>query len=239
VLLLLRHARTAVNAAGLLQGRGDRPLDEIGIEQARLAGKELRDRGPIARVVRSPALRAAQTLEAAGLADLPVEVDERWREIDFGAYDERPVRELVPHLGPTWRDDPEYTPPGGESLAAVGRRVDDAIADLRPAIEHETVLVVSHATPIKTAAVWALGGPITMVLRLRIGLASVTTIEVGSFGLLLAEFNREVWRPSPLPVPDPTTGSIDSSAGDAGAPSPVREDQGPAPDVTTRETDIR
>ena len=35
MLILVRHGRTALNAARKLQGRIDEPLDEVGREQAR------------------------------------------------------------------------------------------------------------------------------------------------------------------------------------------------------------
>ena len=41
VLFLVRHGRTDVNASGLLQGRLDPPLDEVGCVQAAEVAKSL------------------------------------------------------------------------------------------------------------------------------------------------------------------------------------------------------
>ncbi len=92
-------------------------------------------------------------------------------------------------LGSRWAADIEYEPAGGESMGAVFRRVSAACEELRFAVDGETVLVVTHATPIKAAAVWALGGTADMMMRLRVSLASVTVIDRGPGGLLLSSFN--------------------------------------------------
>jgi probable phosphoglycerate mutase len=76
VLILVRHGRTAANASGLLLGRADPPLDEVGVAQAAGVAAELRD---VYRVVTSPLARTRATAEALGV---PVSVDERWLELD-------------------------------------------------------------------------------------------------------------------------------------------------------------
>ena len=63
MIYLIRHGQTEGNAAKLLQGRRDIPLNEVGIEQARVAGTHLADEGiRITRVFTSPLGRAAQLL---------------------------------------------------------------------------------------------------------------------------------------------------------------------------------
>ncbi len=90
MLILVRHGRTAANATGLLQGRVDNQLDELGHRQARAIATGLGVlREP--RVVSSPLVRARQTAEALGL---PVEIDPRFIELDYGALDEVPVRDV-------------------------------------------------------------------------------------------------------------------------------------------------
>ena len=61
MLILVRHGRTEANAGGLLQGRLDLPLDDLGRAQAAAAGKALTG---ASRVVSSPLLRTRQTAEA-------------------------------------------------------------------------------------------------------------------------------------------------------------------------------
>ena len=115
MLLIVRHGRTVANAEGLLQGRVDNPLDAEGLRQAKQIRIAL---GPIDVVVSSPLQRALQTAKPLGL---PCRVDERWIELDYGAWDEKPIGEITKEEWIRWRSDPTFTPPGGESLEEIGR----------------------------------------------------------------------------------------------------------------------
>ena len=201
MLIFLRHGRTAYNAEGRLQGQYDSPLDEVGWAQATAVGVHIREHYDVARVITSAMTRTRQTVEAAGLLQLPTTVDDRWREIDFGAYDQRRIQDVHVNLGAKWAEDPEWTPDGGaESMATLHRRVGAALVDVLLAHDRvardQAVLVVSHATPIKSAiAHAALGGP-PMILRLHIGLASVSTVARNNGVLVLTSFNERPFAPS-------------------------------------------
>ena len=104
MLIFLRHGRTAYNAEGRLQGQFDSPLDEVGWLQAEAVGVHLRENYDIARVITSAMTRTRQTVEAAGLLLLPTTVDDRWREIDFGAYDQRRIQDVNVDLGAKWAE---------------------------------------------------------------------------------------------------------------------------------------
>src|SRR5690606_12181372 len=116
--------------------------------------------GSVARVVTSPLQRARQTGEAiaaaAGVTE--VEVDERWIELDYGELDGRPVADVPAEVWAAWRADPDFAPPGGESLRALRARIDEACTALleeAAAHDHDTV-VVTHVSPIKAALGWVL-----------------------------------------------------------------------------------
>ncbi|MEY4372594.1 MAG: hypothetical protein RL219_1363, partial [Actinomycetota bacterium] len=83
MLILVRHGRTSANAAGLLQGRMDLPLDTVGVTQAEQLGLAF---GGVERVISSPLLRARET--ALRISD-SIEIDQRWQEIAYGAYEGR------------------------------------------------------------------------------------------------------------------------------------------------------
>lgn len=190
MLIFLRHGRTPNNAQARLQGQEDAPLDDVGFAQAAAAGDYIRERWNIDRVVRSSLTRTAQTADTAGFGELDTRVDDRWAEIEFGTYDNRQIAEVVSELGASWARDIEFAPPDGESMGALHRRVGAALDELRANhVPGQNVLVVSHATPIKSAVVWAMDGPAEMILRLRISLASITLVEHGPAGPLLSEFN--------------------------------------------------
>ena len=193
ILILLRHGRTPNNAQARLQGQFDSSLDEIGFEQSAVVGEALIQRWTVDRVVVSSRRRTQQTALAAGLADIPTTVDDRWTEIDFGAYDDRRIGDVMAELTAAWASDVSYMPPGGESMTGLHERVGEAVAELVEEATTSNLLVVTHATPIKSAVVWLLGGGAEMIMRLRVSLASITAFRPVAHGLVLDEFN---WCPA-------------------------------------------
>ena len=78
-------------------------------------------------------------------------------------------------------------------MSGLHRRVGEALDDLASSVRDQNVVVVTHATPIKSAVAWLLGGDAHMILRLHIGLASVTAFRSTSDGPVLTDFN---WSPA-------------------------------------------
>lgn len=185
MLIVVRHGRTEANAGGLLLGRRVDPgLDELGRQQAVALAAAVQG---AARAVCSPLLRTRQTAEALGL---PVEIDERWVEIDYGTLDGTPLTDVPATLWARWRADTSFVPGGGESLAAVGARVREAAADLVEEARQHDIVVVSHVSPIKAAAAWALGVGDEIVWRMFCAPASITTIGTTGTTPTLHSFNE-------------------------------------------------
>lgn len=190
MLILVRHGQTEANARGLLLGRADPPLTDTGRRQARSLAANL----PIpARVVSSPLARARQTA-AVIAANTPgtrmtVEVDPRWIEMDYGRLDCRPASALDTASWQAWRDDPEFVPADGESLASVGRRVREACEALAAEAAHRDVVVVSHVSPIKAAVAWAMGVGDEVAWRMYLCDAAVSRIVTSGPTPLLLAFN--------------------------------------------------
>jgi broad specificity phosphatase PhoE len=191
VLLLVRHGRTGHNAGRKILGRADVPLDEVGHKQAEALGS-LEVLKNAATVVSSPLRRALDTASAIGL---PVEVDERWTEIDYGVHDGIPV-EASRELWRRWGADPGDVPDGGESLAAMGERVRRACGELCSVAAEADVVVVTHVSPIKAAVSWALGVGDHIAWRMFVDVASLTRIAIGRDGPSLRSFNETWFRPS-------------------------------------------
>lgn len=184
---LLRHGRTDANARGLLLGRLDPALDDAGLDQARRAATALMDAG-VARIVTSPLQRCRATAALAGEAlGLPVEVDERWVEMDYGELDGVPLASVPAATWATWSADLDWAPPGGESIAALGVRVRAACGELYAA--EGASLVVSHVSPIKAAVAWALGVGDEVAWRMFLAPASISAIGRGRGGPSLHAFN--------------------------------------------------
>jgi len=184
-LLLVRHGRTDANAAGLLLGRADPPLDDLGRAQAARIAEAMAE-VEIVRVVTSPLQRARDTAAALGR---PVTVDERWIELDYGEFDGVVARDVAADVWTEWRADPTFRPPGGESLADLGGRVRAACEELREEALAADVVVVSHVSPIKAAVGWAIASGDDLAWRLHLDVASITRIRIGANGPVLHRFN--------------------------------------------------
>jgi len=171
---LVRHGRTAANATGMLQGRIDNPLDELGHRQARAAAAMI---GPVDLVITSPLTRAAQTASAFEGAQATV-VDDHWLELDYGDWDGSPVRDVPGDVWRQWRHDLTFRPPGGESLDELGARVRGALEALAADPPGDHIVVVTHVSPIKAAVAWALGVGDEVGWRTHLDTGSVSRIRL-------------------------------------------------------------
>ncbi|MDT3398709.1 bifunctional RNase H/acid phosphatase [Streptomyces sp. B1866] len=183
--VLLRHGETALTPQKRFSGSGgdaDPALSPEGRRQAELTAAALAARGTVQAVVSSPLLRARQTADAAAARlGLDVRVDEGLRETDFGAWEGltfAEVRERHPADLNAWLASPKTAPTGGgESFAAVSRRVALSRDKLIARYAGRTVLVVSHVTPIKTLVRLALGAPPESLFRMELSAASLSVVQ--------------------------------------------------------------
>jgi broad specificity phosphatase PhoE len=189
-LIIVRHGRTVANATGLLLGRADPELDDRGVEQAAAVGRAIESGrfGQIAAVVSSPLLRTRSTAKALSL---PVQIDERLIELDYGEWEGRPVAEVSAAEWAAWRSDSDFAPPEGESLAVLGQRMREACADWSSRVlEREgSVVLVSHVSPIKAAVAWALGVGDDVAWRTHLDTASITQVLCRNGTPILSLFN--------------------------------------------------
>ncbi|WP_066364436.1 bifunctional RNase H/acid phosphatase [Herbidospora mongoliensis] len=192
-LILLRHGQTALSVEKRFSGLGDPVLTELGESQAEKAAERLAG-AKLNAIVSSPLGRARQTAEAVAKATgLPVHVDEDLRETDFGAWEGRTfaeIQERWPHEMTAWLADPAVAPPGGESFQTAGHRVQRARERILAGHPGETVLVVSHVTPIKLLVRYALNAPPEALYRMHLDLACLSAIDYYSDGpAVLRVFN--------------------------------------------------
>jgi broad specificity phosphatase PhoE len=193
VTLLLRHGQTPLSVQKRYAGRSDVPLTEVGVGQAAAAAKRLASAG-IGLIVTSPLLRAARTAqEVAEVTGAPVLTDEGFRETDFGAWEGltfAEVRQRWPAEMTAWLADPAVAPPGGESLAEVSARVTEALHRVLAGRERQTILIVSHVTPIKTLVAAALLAPPAALYRMHLDVAALCEIDWYADGpAVLRSFN--------------------------------------------------
>ena len=132
-------------------------------------------------VVTSPLRRAAATAAiAATELGLTAVTDDDLRETDFGEWEGLTLAEIQqrwPAAVTAWQHDPQQAPPGGESFADTARRVYQACDRLLRDHHGQTVLVVSHITPIKILLCRALDVPLAALYRIYLGSACINEIQ--------------------------------------------------------------
>jgi len=138
----------------------------------------LRDR--VATVVASPVRRTRESADiVAEMLGAQVVEEPGLAEMEYGAWDGltfAEVRERFPGELETWTGDLDHAPGGGESFRTVQQRVSAALDRLLERHHGETVVVVSHVTPIKMLVAKALGSTIDAVFRMELTPASVTVL---------------------------------------------------------------
>ena len=203
MLILVRHGESVANAQGLLLGRTDAELTATGRAQA-AAVPTLLER-PVVELRSSPLCRAVDTAELLGVG-LPVVVDERWIEVDYGEFECQPLGEIPADVWQKWQRDRDFRPVDGETLSEVDVRIARACEELfasdgngarRP---DGDVVIVSHVTPIKAAVAWALGTP-DLYWRLYLRTASVTRISWNRDAPILHGFNEVALAPERTGTP--------------------------------------
>jgi broad specificity phosphatase PhoE len=180
-LLLLRHGQTELSVQRRYSGHGDPELTPLGLAQAAGAAARLARVPDIAAVLTSPLRRAGQTAEAVAAATgVPPAVRQRLIETDFGKWEGLTfpeARARDPQLHAEWLGSEEVAAPGGESFAAVGRRVSAELADVLPEYPGATLVLVTHVTPIKMLLRDALQGGPGVLYRLHLDLAALSIVD--------------------------------------------------------------
>ena len=145
---MARHGQTQWNADNKICGRTDLPLTETGLAQAQKLADNTQGKD-IEIIVVSPMIRARQTAQAvADRYNLPVVVDERLIEQDFGIY-EGEDRGHPGFLAGKRKFCTKH--PGGESMMQVAQRVYNRLDDIRKNHADKNVLVVCHTGVCRVA----------------------------------------------------------------------------------------
>ncbi|WP_238419852.1 histidine phosphatase family protein [Gordonia sp. 'Campus'] len=179
--ILLRHGQTALSVERRYSGRGNPELTEEGRRQARTAAERVAREDSIAAIVTSPLSRTRSTADEVA-ARTGVEVVEHAGliETDFGEWEGLTFSEAAardPEIHRAWLSDITLAAPGGESFAQVADRIAETKNELLERYSGQTVVLVSHVTPIKSMLRDALGVGPELLFRLHLDLASVSIAE--------------------------------------------------------------
>jgi len=153
-ILLVRHGESEANRLGFFAGQTDVALLEKGIEQAQAAGTYIAQNYKIDKVYASDLKRAHKTgEEIARLVDAPLIADKRLREINAGLWQGNKFDDLLIRYRESytcWLNDiGNCQCDGGESIKQLSQRVSEALTEIAEANIGKTVVVATHATPIR------------------------------------------------------------------------------------------
>ncbi|MDE2282302.1 MAG: histidine phosphatase family protein [Actinomycetales bacterium] len=187
--LLVRHGQTPTTGS-VLPGRAPGlHLSERGRAQAERVGERLAELATAPSALYcSPLERARETAAPIARAlGLRARADRGLLECDFGDWTGQSLSRLrrtrawraVQHAPST------FTFPGGESFAGMQHRVWSTIERLATVHPGETIVLVSHADPIKAAVTFAQGVPLDLFQRTMISTCSVSAIALGEVPVVL------------------------------------------------------
>ena len=206
--LLVRHGTTHTTGKVLPGRAAGLHLSDKGQEQAlavseRIAGwsealqRRPAPKGPATRrrdeqprpgitaVYSSPLERTRETAAPIAKAlKLRVQPDRGLLECDFGDWTGANLKDLskLPEWSTVQRYPSGFRFPGGESFAGMQTRIVETLARIRARHPGGTVVVVSHADPIKAAVADAVGTHLDLFQRIVISPCSVTAITYGALG---------------------------------------------------------
>lgn len=169
---VLRHGDTPLT--GRFCGRSDPVLTEKGQRDlARQVEGKTWD-----RVVCSPARRCREFAENL---NLPLTVEERFWEMDFGAWEGMSTEEVwamdEKHLTAFWADPTETPAPDGEPWAMLCARVSEAFEELARATQGERVLLLTHAGVMRGLLVTQLGISFSATWKIALPTASLMQLS--------------------------------------------------------------
>lgn len=191
LVLMVRHGRTPTTGK-VLPGRAPGlHLGPEGLQQAEDAGRRIAalsfagsddgdgKKGRVSAVYASPMERTRETAAPIARAlGLRVRTNKGLLEADFGDWTGKRLADL--NRRKEWTQVQRYPSgfrfPGGESFSEMQQRITSAIEGLVAKHQGETIVVVSHADPIKAAVAHAMGTHLDLFQRIVVGPCSVSAV---------------------------------------------------------------
>lgn len=190
--LFVRHGQTPTTG-NILPGRAKGlHLGDEGRQQAAAVGDRLAALQKVEAIYCSPLERTRET--AAPIADrlgVKTTIERDLLECDFGDWTGKRLDRLrkLPEWTTVQRYPSGFRFPNGESFSEMQTRMTRAINNIRARHPRGTVVVVSHADPIKAAVADALGTHLDLFQRIVISPCSVTTITYSGAGPVVLSVN--------------------------------------------------
>ncbi len=185
-LVLVRHGITAMTAGRRFSGGlagSNPPLVEEGRAQVRACAQWLAPTAErVTAVVASPVRRTRESADiVAEVLGRPVREEPAFAEMEFGAWDGLSFAEVGEQdragLDAWLASTDEVAGGTGESLGQVRARVLEGLDRVLAEHPEQTLVVVSHVTPIKVLVAEALGAPLETIFHLELSPASVSVVS--------------------------------------------------------------
>lgn len=180
--LLIRHGESEANKNNVFAGHLDAKLSERGLEQARETAKFVAEKYKVDKVYASDLQRAFITgktsADLLGLETVPMS---ELREIHAGKWDGMvfsDIRKAYSQDFERWQTDIGNAHcTEGETTAQLYHRIMTALNGIADENEGKTVLIATHATPIRVALTQALYGDVLKMKQVAwVSNASVTEL---------------------------------------------------------------
>jgi alpha-ribazole phosphatase len=195
-LVLVAHAETEWSALGRFQGNTDIPLNERGRRQAFLLQQHLAGK-TFQTILASDLRRARETAEILALpGSISVRSDSRLRELHFGDWEgltHAEIQERYPDALAAWRENPlQVSPPGGERLTDLVRRLQHFLDDLWGHSQQGTILLASHRGALRALLCLLLGLPVERHWEFHLEVASLSEVAIVADKAKLVRFNEKM-----------------------------------------------
>ena len=193
IIYLTRHGETEWNIEKRLQGRGDSPLTENGIQRA----KELRDRIKnidIDVIYSSPIKRALNTANILrGNKNIDIVTDDRLMEMCFGDYEGKKI-DIIQKENPNWdiklimQGNVEICSPNGENLKEVRERISKLMNKIIAENMGKSILIVTHGITLKALMYYFKDEDVNSEVM---GQATLTKINIDEKNNFYIEFKND------------------------------------------------
>ncbi len=198
-IILIRHGESMANSEGIFAGHLNVDLSPKGELQAQKTAEYIAENFKVDRVLASDLKRAYRTADfTAKKFGLKTEPDQRFREIEAGEWDGKLFDKLpidYPQDYALWKTDiGNALCTGGESVKDLSTRIMKALTDVALKNDGKTVVIGTHATPVRAAMTMVLFNDINEMKNVRWAKnASVTVLEYdGEWKLTLQGFDEHL-----------------------------------------------
>ena len=185
-ILLVRHGESLANEGDFFAGQLDVELTKRGIKQAELTAKWICENYLVDSVYSSDLIRAYDTAKIiSNYFNLQPIKSKDLREINSGDWQGKSFDQLKDEGGEEWntwlKDIGKVKTPNGETAEDLFNRINSKVCEIARINKDKTVVIVTHATPIRTVCCKVKGLSVDSLKDVAwVSNSSVTEIQVNN-----------------------------------------------------------